>query len=59
LFITSQRDIEIADEPLIESAMPHPPKTLKAIVVAYTPTKIVDDFNSAELSPEFSYSPYY
>lgn len=57
IFIAAQWDIEVADQPLVEPPMPHPPKPLKSIIIANTSTEIVHDLHAAQSGPYSGYSP--
>ena len=46
IFISSQRNVKISDEPLIEASMPHSPKPFKSIVIKNASTQVINNLNA-------------
>lgn len=51
ILIASQRNIQITDEPMIESFMPHSPKFLKPIIIEHAPSHIFNGIDPVHKGP--------
>lgn len=45
-------NVEVADQPLVEPPVPHPPKAFETVVVADASAEVVDDFDAAHHRPQ-------
>lgn len=57
IFISSQWDVEVPNQPVIESFMPHSPKLLKPVIVEHASAHILNRVDPIHKSPQSAHSP--